>query len=39
LRGNARTLIFLKPRVEVYKAVSQEIRDVFAEHMPIIEPL
>jgi hypothetical protein len=24
---------------EVYKAVSQQIRDIFAEHTPIIEPL
>jgi nucleotidyltransferase/DNA polymerase involved in DNA repair len=32
-------LIFVKPRFEVYKAVSQQIRDIFAEHTPIIEPL
>src|ERR1700678_898957 len=32
-------LIFVKPRVEVYKAVSQQIREIFAEHTPIIEPL
>jgi DNA polymerase-4 len=32
-------LIFVKPRFEVYKAVSQEIREIFAEHTPIIEPL
>lgn len=32
-------LIFVKPRFEVYKAVSQQIRDTFAEHTPIIEPL
>jgi DNA polymerase IV len=32
-------LIFVKPRFEVYKAVSQQIRQIFAEHTPIIEPL
>ncbi len=26
-------------RFEVYKAVSQQIREIFAEHTPIIEPL
>jgi DNA polymerase IV len=32
-------LIFVKPRFEVYKAVSLQIREIFAEHTPIIEPL
>ncbi|WP_440639794.1 DNA polymerase IV [Bradyrhizobium sp. PUT101] len=32
-------LIFVKPRFEVYKAISRQIRDIFAEHTPIIEPL
>ena len=32
-------LIFVKPRFEVYKAVSQQIRQIFAEHTPVIEPL
>ena len=32
-------LIFVKPRFDVYKAVSQQIREIFAEHAPIIEPL
>ena len=32
-------LIFVKPRFEVYKAISMQIRAVFAEHTPIIEPL
>jgi DNA polymerase-4 len=32
-------LIFVKARFEVYKAVSQQIREIFAEHTPIIEPL
>ncbi|NID10295.1 DNA polymerase IV [Fibrella aestuarina] len=32
-------LLFVKPRFEVYKAVSQQIRSVFAEYTPLIEPL
>jgi DNA polymerase-4 len=32
-------LIFVKPRFEVYKEISQQIREIFAEHTPIIEPL
>jgi DNA polymerase-4 len=32
-------LIFVQPRFEVYKAISLQIRDIFAEHTPIIEPL
>ena len=32
-------LIFVKPRFDVYKAVSEQIRQIFAEHTPIIEPL
>ncbi|WP_223968843.1 DNA polymerase IV, partial [Bradyrhizobium sp. RD5-C2] len=32
-------LIFVKPRFEVYKVVSRQIRDIFAEHTEIIEPL
>jgi DNA polymerase-4 len=32
-------LIFVRPRFEVYKAISRQIRDIFAEHTPIIEPL
>ena len=32
-------LIFVKPRFDVYKAISQQIRAIFAEHTPIIEPL
>lgn len=32
-------LIFVKPRFEVYKAISRQIRDIFAEHTPLIEPL
>ena len=32
-------LIFVKPRFDVYKAVSLQIRNIFAEYTPIIEPL
>jgi DNA polymerase IV len=32
-------LVFVAPRFEVYKAVSQQIREIFAEHTRIIEPL
>lgn len=32
-------LIFVKPRFEVYRAVSQQIREIFTEYTPLIEPL
>ena len=32
-------LVFVKPRFEVYKEVSQQIRAIFAEHTDLIEPL
>lgn len=32
-------LTFVKPRFEVYKAVSRQIRAIFAEYTPLIEPL
>ena len=32
-------LVFVKPRFEVYRAVSAEIRAIFARYTPIIEPL
>jgi len=32
-------LIFVKPRFDVYREVSLQIRAIFAEHTPIIEPL
>ncbi|MFB2531611.1 DNA polymerase IV [Paracoccus sp. p4-l81] len=32
-------LIFVKPRFEVYRAVSAQIRAIFARHTPVIEPL
>ena len=32
-------LIFVKPRFDVYKSISLQIRGIFAEHTPLIEPL
>jgi DNA polymerase IV len=32
-------LIFLRPRFDVYSAVSHQIREIFAEHTPLVEPL
>jgi hypothetical protein len=32
-------LIFVKPRFDVYKMVSLQIREIFAEHTHLIEPL
>ena len=32
-------LIFVKPRFEIYKAISRQIREILAEHTAIIEPL
>jgi DNA polymerase-4 len=32
-------LIFVRPRFEVYRAVSMQVRAIFAEHTPLIEPL
>jgi DNA polymerase-4 len=32
-------LIFVKPRFDVYKFVSGQIREIFAEYTPLIEPL
>ena len=32
-------LVFVPPRFEVYKAVSAQIREVFARYTPVIEPL
>jgi DNA polymerase IV len=32
-------LIFVKPRFDIYKAVSLQIREIFAEYTPLIEPL
>ncbi|MCX7675763.1 MAG: DNA polymerase IV [Alteraurantiacibacter sp.] len=32
-------LVFVPPRFDVYRAVSQQIRDIFARYTPLIEPL
>jgi DNA polymerase IV len=32
-------LIVVPPRFDVYKAISQQIREIFAEYTPLIEPL
>src|SRR5215212_3164713 len=32
-------LVFVKPRFDAYKTVSLQIRNIFAEYTPIIEPL
>jgi DNA polymerase-4 len=32
-------LIFVKPRFDVYRAVSHQIRAIFAEYTPLVEPL
>ena len=31
--------IFVKPRFDAYKAISLQIREIFAEYTPIIDPL
>src|SRR5215208_1926931 len=38
-RRNCPDLMFVKPRFDVYKEVSLQIRAIFAEYTPIIEPL
>ena len=32
-------LVFVPPRFEVYRAVSEQIRSIFADYTPLIEPL
>ena len=32
-------LIFVKPRFDVYRAVSRQIREIFAAYTPLVEPL
>jgi DNA polymerase-4 len=32
-------LVFVKPRFEVYRAVSRQIRDILEEYTPLVEPL
>jgi DNA polymerase IV len=36
---NCPELIFVPPRFDVYKAVSEEIRAIFARYTPLVEPL
>ena len=38
-RRKCPALVFVPPRFEVYKAISLQIRGIFAEHTPLIEPL
>jgi DNA polymerase IV len=38
-KRNCPDLIFVNPRFDVYKAVSLQVRAIFAEHTPLIEPL
>ncbi|MEO7278114.1 MAG: DNA polymerase IV [Sphingomicrobium sp.] len=33
------TLVFVKPRFEIYRAVSQQIRAIFAHYTELVEPL
>src|SRR3984957_16374775 len=32
-------LVFVPPRFDVYRAVSRQIREIFADYTPLIEPL
>src|ERR671918_1007135 len=32
-------LIFVAPRFDIYKEISHQIQDIFAEYTPLIEPL
>src|SRR4051795_1160075 len=38
-RRRCAELVFVKPRFDVYRAVSHQIRAIFAEYTPLIEPL
>ncbi|HPD93731.1 MAG: DNA polymerase IV [Rhodobacter sp.] len=38
-RRKCADLVFVPPRFEVYRAVSRQIHDIFAEHTDLIEPL
>jgi DNA polymerase IV len=38
-RRKCADLIFVKPRFDVYRAVSHQIRAIFAEYTPLVEPL
>ena len=32
-------LLFVKPRFDVYRAVSHQVREIFAEYTPLVEPV
>src|SRR5688500_17699700 len=32
-------LVFVRPRFDAYRAVSQQIRAIFADYTPLVEPL
>ena len=38
-KRNCPDLIFVKPRFDVYKEVSRQIREIFLEYTPLVEPL
>jgi len=38
-RRKCADLIFVKPRFDIYKAISAQIRAIFADYTPIVEPL
>jgi DNA polymerase-4 len=38
-KRKCRDLIFVKPRFDAYKAISLQIREIFAAYTPVIEPL
>jgi DNA polymerase-4 len=38
-RRKCSNLIFVPPRFDVYRAVSHQIREIFAEYTPLVEPL
>src|SRR3954454_296910 len=38
-RRRCAELVFVKPRFDVYRAVSHQIRAIFAEYTPLVEPL
>src|SRR3954447_19819543 len=38
-KRGCRGLLFVKPRCDVYRAVSHQIRAIFADYTPLIEPL
>src|SRR3954451_24378274 len=32
-------LVFVPPRFEIYRAISRQIRSIFADYTPLVEPL